>query len=142
MKFRAAAATLLMLSLVPASARVRIYDDRGGQIGEYLAKYQALKKSGEPVEIDGTCASACTMLLGIIPASRLCATAQAVLEFHTAWDLGPSGNQIANSAGNQILWSYYPDNVRQWITRHGGLQPQILYLRGSELAAMVPICKN
>src|SRR5436190_14511282 len=27
----------------------------------YLAKYQALRASGERVEIDGTCASACTM---------------------------------------------------------------------------------
>jgi hypothetical protein len=43
---------------------VRIADDTGGQIGAYLAKYRALKASGERVEIDGTCASACTMLLG------------------------------------------------------------------------------
>jgi hypothetical protein len=38
---------------------VKIADDTGGQIGAYLVKYRALKASGERVEIDGACASAC-----------------------------------------------------------------------------------
>ena len=68
MKARAiSAAMLMMMGMSSAFANVRIYDDRGGQIGEYLAKYQALRVSGEKVEIDGTCASACTMLLGVVP---------------------------------------------------------------------------
>jgi hypothetical protein len=131
---------LIMMSIVSASATVRIYEDRGGQIGDYLAKYQALRMSGERVVIDGSCASACTMLLGEIPRNRICVTPRAVLEFHTAWDLTPSGTQIANSAGNKILWSSYPSDVRKWINRHGGLRSQILYLRGPELAAMYPTC--
>jgi hypothetical protein len=137
----AAAATLLMMSLAPASAALRIADDRGGQIGNYLARYQALKKSGERIEIDGICASACTMLLGIIPANRICVTSQAVLEFHTAYDPTPSG-QAVNAEGNQILWAHYPENIRRWIGRHGGLQEQILYLRGAELSAMYAACNK
>jgi hypothetical protein len=141
MKARTVSAILLLLtSLVPASATVRIYDDRGGQIGDYLARYQALRASGERVEIDGTCASACTMLLGEIPRDRICVTPRAVLEFHTAWDPTASGGQVANSAGNQILWSTYPSDVRTWISRHGGLRAEIIYLRGPELAAMYPSC--
>src|SRR6516225_3900101 len=54
-------ATLLMTSMTAALATVRIYDDPGGQIGEYLAKFKALRISGDHVVIDGTCASACTM---------------------------------------------------------------------------------
>lgn len=142
MKARTLSAILLvMMSGASASATIRIYDDRGGQIGDYLAKYQALRASGEHVVIDGTCASACTMLLGEIPRNRICVTPRAVLEFHTAWDPTPSGNQVVNSAGNQILWSSYPSDVRQWISRHGGLRPQIIYLRGPELAAMYPLCR-
>ena len=71
------AAVLLMLGSAPATATVRIANDTGGQIGPYLAKYRALRASGERVEIDGTCASACTMLLGIIPRNRICVTPQA-----------------------------------------------------------------
>ena len=47
------AAVLLMLGPAPARATVRIANDTGGQIGPYLAKYRALRASGERVEIDG-----------------------------------------------------------------------------------------
>jgi hypothetical protein len=133
------AALLLIASIVPATATVRIYDDRGGQIGNYLAKYQALKISGERVAIDGTCASACTMLLGAIPRNRICVTPRAVLAFHAAW--APSGDAVVSSEGNRYLWSNYPRDVREWISRHGGLRPQIIYLRGPELSAMYPPCR-
>jgi hypothetical protein len=63
MKTRSALVTIFLLfALAPASSTVRIGNDGGGQIGAYLAKYRALKVSGERVEIDGACASACTML--------------------------------------------------------------------------------
>jgi hypothetical protein len=52
-------AVLLMLGSAPATATVMIANDTGGQIGPYLAKYRVA--SGERVEIDGTCASACTI---------------------------------------------------------------------------------
>ena len=133
------AALLLIASIVPATATVRIYDDRGGQIGNYLAKYQALKISGERVAIDGTCASACTILLGAIPRNRICVTPRAVLAFHAAW--APSGDAVVSSEGNRYLWSNYPRDVREWISRHGGLRPQIIYLRGPELSAMYPPCR-
>ena len=57
---------LLRRCTLGSPGTVLIADDTGGQIGPYLAKYRALRASGERVEIDGTCASACTMLLGII----------------------------------------------------------------------------
>jgi hypothetical protein len=135
------AVMLFMTGIASASATVRIYDDSGGQIGSYLAKYRALRLSGEQVEIDGTCASACTMLLGTIPRNRICVTPQAVLEFHSAWDPTPSGGQEASAAGNQILWSIYPGHIRKWISKHGGLGSQIIELRGAALAAMYPPCR-
>jgi hypothetical protein len=131
---------LMVTSLSSASATVRISDDRGGQIGDYLAKYHALRENGERVMIDGTCASACTMLLGVIPRNRICVTPRAVLAFHSAWTPTSEGEQIS-SAGNYYLWSNYPAAVREWIIQHGGLHTQIIYLRGPELAAMYPSCR-
>jgi hypothetical protein len=136
----AAVAIPLLLSVWSASAAVRITDDRGGQIGEYLSKYRALREKGDRVEIDGTCASACTMLLGVIPRNRICVTPRAVLAFHSAWTPTSEGEQIS-SAGNYYLWSNYPSAVRKWIIQHGGLHTQIIYLSGSELAAMYPSCR-
>jgi hypothetical protein len=135
-----AAAMLISMISTCASATERIYQDLGGQIGHYLAKYQALRRSGERVVIDGVCASACTMILGIIPRDRICVTLRAVLEFHTAWDYAPSGGQTANTDGNHILWSNYPSSVRSWIKQHGGLREQVVSLSGPELFSMYPAC--
>jgi hypothetical protein len=142
MQARAAfvAMLLTLTGVAPASAAVRIVDDPGGQIGAYLAKFHALRASGDKVEIDGTCASACTMLLGVIPRSRICVTPRAVLAFHSAWTPTSEGEQIS-SAGNFYLWSNYPSAVRKWIIAHGGLHSRIIYLSGPELAAMYPACK-
>jgi hypothetical protein len=93
------AAMLLMISIPSGSATVRISDDHGGRIGDYLAKYQALRLSGERVAIDGICASACTMILGALPRNRICVTPQATLQFHAAWDSTPGGNLAARAAG-------------------------------------------
>ena len=117
-------AVLLMLGSAPATATVMIANDTGGQIGPYLAKYRALRASGERVEIDGTCASACTMLLGIIPRNRICVTPSASLVFHSAWDM--EGDQRVTSEGNRILWSTYPESVRRWIKSHGGLHSETI----------------
>jgi hypothetical protein len=136
----AAMVVLLLLSRASAFAAVRIHDDEGGQIGDYLAKYKALRVSGERVVIDGTCASACTMLLGTIPRSRICVTPQATLVFHSAWDPTPGGTQVS-SAGNRYLWANYPPDIRTWISRHGGLRSELIYLRGPDLFAMYPLCR-
>src|ERR1700758_2668557 len=125
MKTRSALATIFLLfALAPASSTVRIGNDGGGQIGAYLAKYRALRASGERVEIDGACASACTMLLGIVPRNRICVTPRASLVFHSAWDA--QADQAIAADGNRILWSSYPESVRQWIKRHGGLRDHVI----------------
>jgi hypothetical protein len=140
MTLRGVSATMLLIaSLAPATATVRIYDDPGGRIGNYLEKYRALRMSREHVAIDGTCASACTMLLGLIPRNRICVTPRAVLAFHAAWD--PSGDSVVASEGSRYLWSNYPRDIREWISRHGGLGPQVIYLRGAELSAIYATCR-
>jgi hypothetical protein len=135
-----AAAPPAMSRATAAPAAERILDDSGGRIGSYLTRYEALRKSGQYVAIDGTCASACTLLLGVIPHNRICVTPRAVLAFHAAWDPSLTGAQ-ANPAGTKYLWSHYPDSVRRWITRHGGLRAQTIYLGGRELAAMFASCR-
>lgn len=141
-RLKVLALALVIIGAEPALATVTIDNDLGGQIGAYLTKFQALRRSGERIVIEGTCASACTMLLGIIPRNRICVMPQAVLEFHTAWDPSPAGGQISSPAGNRILWSYYPNDIRKWIEWHGGLGSRILYLRGAALRALLPACRS
>ena len=42
-----------------------------------FAVCRELRKSGQRVVIDGTCASACTLVLGVIPHDRICVTSRA-----------------------------------------------------------------
>lgn len=124
-----------------AAASVRIADDGGGNIGQYWARYMAIRDSGEQVVIDGTCSSACTMVLGIVPHNRICVTPHAVLGFHAAWRPGFLGLPVINAPATRTLLSFYPNPIRQWVARNGGLGPDMMYLSGPELFAMYRECQ-
>ena len=126
------AAMMLAAYAAPASATMRISEDRGGQIGHYLQAFAMLRSSGERVVIDGNCLSACTLILGMIPRSRMCATSRAVFGFHAAWMPGRNGQPVTSALGTKELWKVYPRRVRYWINRHGGLSRQMIYLQGRD----------
>jgi hypothetical protein len=138
----ALAAILSVSLLTPASATMRISGDRGGQIGRYLQAFAMLRSTGERVVIDGNCLSACTLVLGMIPRSRICATARARLGFHAAWMPGADGRPVTSSMGTRALWNAYPSSVRHWIARHGGLSRHMIYLQGRALLSFVPSCES
>jgi hypothetical protein len=142
MRFRSviAGAILLVSGASSASATMLISEDRGGQIGQYLQAFATVRSSGENVVIDGNCLSACTLVLGLIPRERICATSRARLGFHAAWMPDESGRPVTSTMGTQALWNIYPHKVRSWIGRHGGLTRKMLFLQGNELASIVPSC--
>jgi hypothetical protein len=123
-----------------ALAEVRITGDPGGQIGPYLDRLVQLRNSGEQVVIDGPCLSACTMVLGVIPRERICVTRRARLGFHAAWHPTANGRQVTSKGGTKFLMQLYPAPVKRWISRKGGLTPQMKYLAGRELHAMYRSC--
>jgi hypothetical protein len=133
-------AVVAALSISSASATVRIVGDSGGQIGPYLEHLSQLRSSGERVIIDGPCLSACTMVLGVIPRERICVTRRARLGFHAAWHPGNNGRPVTSRGGTQLLMDVYPQNVRRWIAKKGGLTPRMVYLYGRELASMYQTC--
>jgi hypothetical protein len=138
--FSVVVATMLLGADV-ASATMRIGNDVGGRIGDYVNQYAAVRASGESVVIDGACLSACTLVLGIVPRNRICVTRRARLGFHAAWMPGPGGRPVLNVAGTQALWEIYPQHVRQWISARGGLSSKMVYLSGRELLSMYPVCR-
>jgi hypothetical protein len=134
------AVALLLVGVRVSYAAVRIADDRGGKIGTYLDKYHSLRTSGETVIIDGYCASACTIVLGMVPRDRICVTSRANFGFHAAYDLDANGREVTNSGATRTLYSMYPSLVRRWIAARGGLKPQLIFLRGEELTSMYRPC--
>ena len=133
-------AAIAALTVTSASAAMRIAEDRGGQIGQYLQAFASVRSSGESVVIDGNCLSACTLVLGLVPRARICATERARLGFHAAWMPDRDGRPVTSPLGTQALWSIYPASVRRWINQHGGLSRKMIFMQGQELNGIVPSC--
>jgi hypothetical protein len=103
---------------------------------------EMLRSSGENVVIDGNCLSACTLVLGLVPRARICATPRARLGFHAAWMPDSDGRPVTSPMGTQALWNIYPASVRRWISQHGGLSRKMIYLEGRALGGIVASCEQ
>ena len=141
--------TLLSLLLLfaaaatPARAELHITRDHGGYVEEYKAKYARVRDKGERVIIDGICNSACTLVLGIVPMNKICVTPRASLGFHQAYydKAFTFGIKVTSAAGTSDLMSYYPDTVKDWIRRNGGLTTDMKKIKnGVELWKIIDPC--
>ena len=135
------AAVLSALVSPPAQAEVRILASPGGQVGPFLDLFERVRASGERVVIDGPCLSACTLVLSMVPAERICVTRRAILGFHAARSVDQRGRMYAEPDASELVLEAYPSAVRGWIRRRGGLTSRLLLLRGRELAAIYPSCR-
>src|SRR6202048_1479947 len=115
------AAILGALALPPAQAEVRILASPGGQVGPFLDLFERVRESGERVVIDGPCLSACTLVLSMVPADRLCVTRKEILGFHAARSVDARGRMYAEPEASEVVLEAYPSRVRGWIRSRGGL---------------------
>jgi hypothetical protein len=134
-------AAAAVLAAVPANATMRITADPGGLIISYAQRFSEARARGERVVIDGPCLSACTLVVAMVPHGQVCATPRAVLGFHAAWRPSARG-RVPSPEATEAMYNMYPENIRQWIVSRGGLNTQLLFMRGRELAAVVPSCGN
>jgi hypothetical protein len=142
---RLASLLLAIIIASPALADLRITRDFGGYVEEYKERYERIRANGERVIIDGVCNSACTLVLGIVPLQRICATPRASLGFHEAYfdKRWTAGVKVTSVAGTAELISVYPNPVKEWIARQGGLTPQMKKLRnGVDLWMIVNPCPD
>lgn len=132
---------LLGAGTAPARAEVRILSSPGGQVGPFIELFDKVRESGERVVIDGPCLSACTLVLMTVPSDRICVTRRAVLGFHAARSIDRRGRMYAEPEASKAVHAAYPEPIRNWISRRGGLTSRMLLLRGPELAAIYPRCR-
>jgi hypothetical protein len=126
---------------VPARAEIRILASPGGQVGPFLDLFDKVRATGERVVIDGPCLSACTLVLSIVPNERICVTRRAVLGFHAARSIDRRGRSYAEPEASELVLRTYPEPVRDWIDRHGGLTSHLILLRGRDLKAIYRSCR-
>jgi hypothetical protein len=137
---------LLLFSFVaasPARADLHITRDHGGYVEEYKTKYARIRDRRERVIIDGICNSACTLVFGIVPMNKICVTPRASIGFHQAYydKAFTFGIKVNSTDGTSDLMSYYPEAVRDWIRRNGGLTNEMKKIKnGEELWKIVDPC--
>jgi hypothetical protein len=102
---------------------IDVSDNHGGRVAEYDARWAGLSARGVNVRIVGPCQSACTVLLGHIPYSRICVTPDASFGFHLA--------NLPQATAR--LWSSYSPGIRAWINAHGGLTREFIWMRAPDV---------
>lgn len=136
-------ATLFLIT-APAHGAIRVLEDHGGNIGDYLDKYALIEAAGGKVIVDGDCISACTLALGTLSPASLCVTPRARFGFHSAWSPDAKGNPVFSKEGTARVWQTYPPKLRAIITAHGWngktAHPDLLWIEGSELGSVVRSC--
>lgn len=126
-----ALAILALTAAVPAAAEtIDVYDNHGGSVAGYDARWAAAAQRGVDVRIVGPCQSACTVLLGHIPRARICVTPQAAFGFHLAH----------LPSATATLWNAYQPDIRAWIDAHGGLQAGFIWMRAPDIYRFFKSC--
>jgi hypothetical protein len=138
-------ALLLLCSLAaaPARADLHITRDHGGYVDEYKARYKRIRENRERVIIDGICNSACTLVFGMVPMNKICVTPRASIGFHQAYydKAFTFGIKVTSLEGTSDLMSYYPDSVKEWIRKNGGLTTEMKKIKnGADLWRIVDPC--
>jgi len=110
--------TLCLVVGVAEAATIDVSDNHGGVVSKYDARWTALAAQGVSVRIVGPCQSACTVLLGHIPRSRICVMPAASFGFHLA----------EFPASTATLWAAYQSDIRAWINQHGGLTHSVIWM--------------
>ena len=117
-------AVLLCFLAGPASAEtIDVYDNHGGRVADYNARWAGLARRGVSVRITGPCQSACTVLLGHIPRSRICVMPNASFGFHLA----------RLEVATRTLWNAYQPDIRAWIKARGGLTKEFIWMRAPDI---------
>jgi len=119
---------------------VEISYDPGGNLGEYLARFDRYRDHGVQVHIKGVCGSGCTLVTRL-PEENVCVTMDARLVFHQANDLAPG---VHNWLATEYLTGLYPPWVREWIASKppGVLGPGYKVMGTADLTKHYAVCSN
>jgi hypothetical protein len=120
----------------PNRQKVVMAFEPGGLVYEYMIRFEMFAADGTEVEIRGDCLSACTLVMGAVPADHICFGPNARLGFHAARrrDNKPS------LADTEWMLARYPSNIHVWLLERGGAKAMTVekfwYLPARELWGM------
>jgi hypothetical protein len=113
-----------------------ISNDNGGSVVGYAQAVARLRGQDTLVVFNGRCASACTLFLALED-ERTCIAPGASFLFH-----GASGaSRDMNEWGTRFMMGQYPQWVRDWITRNGGLTNRVIRMDYAYASRFMQTCR-
>jgi len=122
---------------------VRITHDIGGSVANYAQRFNSIRLSGQNVIIDGLCASACTLVTGMVPPDKICVTGRARLAFHRVKMTGTclGDDPVASEQMTGMVYDRYPSQIQSWIDAHGGMmRDNFVYMPSRDLKRIFRSC--
>lgn len=110
----------LFAALVAPAQALRLDNNPGGMVRKFETRFARAAARGERVTVSRGCFSACTLVLGLVPRSRICAEPGAVFGFHSA-SYGPGGPY--SHEGTVEMWRRFPPDVRAALFARGWQGP-------------------
>lgn len=125
---------VLMLAgaVAQAAPQVRVIrNDPGGNVNEYLMNVNVAILQGEPIRIDGWCASACTLYLA---SHQTCVTRNANFGFHAP----AGGTATQNRQAARVIADRLPAPLGQWYLQNAAnlTGTQFATLTGPQIVRM------
>ena len=112
----------------------------GGNVLAHMRAAKVLLAQRKEMEIDGLCASACTITADIMSRNgKVCVTPKAVMMFHY-----PRFEVVLNGKPSMMKLGYtYEPGVQKWINSKGGLPWEgWLTMKGEEATSRFPTCPD
>ena len=136
---QACLAALLALALVTsASAATMSINswDPGGQIHTYEMWWKRIAALGVTVRVNGPCVSACTMMLWLVPKTRVCITPRAKFGIHMV-----SVDDVPNRRATRSFVKNYPAWVKAWLKTKPRLTDDLTWLYPKDIGNNLKRCK-
>jgi hypothetical protein len=102
-----------------AAETVVIKYGRGGSVHEHIYRFASYRNKKSKVEIRGPCYSACTLVTAYVSKADICIAAGAFLAFHA---VRTAETHKIMPAETGVMYYQQPEDIRDWIDRHGGWQ--------------------
>jgi hypothetical protein len=119
------------------SKEITIGHDRGGRLLEYATFLDKASRQGRSMRFAGHCQSACTLYLAM-PRSQMCILPGASFSFHLPHGASARVNAIAAN----YMMRKYPNWVREWIDRNGGLTNRMKRMDYAYASRFIDRCEN
>lgn len=114
MRYLLSIIVILILSMAPSFADpIVVGDDPGGSLSDNIKWLNRIEAAKIPVEVNGTCVSACTIVLNI---DNVCVSRWSKFGFHLPYDIKTGKSERAFDL--ELAKNIYPKPLADWYIKN------------------------